>query len=162
MKQLIILRHGKAERPTTGIDDYDRPLTDCGRKNASDMGTFISKRGNIPDLILSSSARRAHDTAILAAQSLGYPQEKIITNRDFYYAPPRWLLNEISKLPDEANCCLYVGHNPCITELINDLGLCLDDLPTASAACFEFPVDAWADILTGKVAFLWLKLAKEL
>jgi phosphohistidine phosphatase len=162
MKQLVILRHGKAEQATMDKDDYDRLLTGRGRKNASDMGAFILKRGSVPDLILSSSARRAHDTAILAAQSLGYPQEEIRTAQNLYFAPSRWLLNVISKLPDEVNRCLYVGHNPGVTELINDLGVRLDNLPTASAACFEFHIDAWADISTGKAAFLWLKLAKEL
>jgi phosphohistidine phosphatase len=39
-------------------------------------------------------------------------------------------MNVISKLPDEVNRCLYVGHNPGVTELINDLGVRLDNLPT--------------------------------
>ena len=162
MKQLVILRHGKAEQDTMAKDDYDRVLTDRGIKNASDMGGFILKKWGVPDLILSSSARRAHDTAILAAQSLGYPQEEIRTDQNLYFAPSRWILNVISKLPDEVNRCLYVGHNPGVTELINDLGVRLDNLPTASAICFEFHINSWAEISTERAAFHWLKLAKEL
>ncbi len=162
MKQLVILRHGKAEQDTMAKDDYDRVLTDRGNKNASDMGGFILKKWGVPDLILSSSARRAHDTAILAAQSLGYPQEEIRTDQNLYFAPSRWILNVISKLPDEVNRCLYVGHNPGVTELINDLGVRLDNLPTASAICFEFHIGSWAEISTERAAFHWLKLAKEL
>lgn len=44
MKQLIILRHGKAEQDTMAKDDYDRMLTDRGRMNAATMGEFILKR----------------------------------------------------------------------------------------------------------------------
>jgi len=154
MKQLIILRHGKAEQDTMTKDDFDRVLTDRGNRNASDMGSFILKKWGIPDLILSSSARRAHDTAILAAQSLGYLPQEIRTDQNLYFAPSRWILNTISKLPDEVNRCLYVGHNPGITDLINDLGMRLDNLPTASAACFKFHIDSWADISPDKAAFL--------
>lgn len=162
MKQLVILRHGKAEQDTMDKDDYDRVLSDRGGRNASDMGEFILNQWGVPDLILSSSARRAHDTAILAAQSLGYPQEEIRTDQNLYFAPSRWIMNVISKLPDEVNRCLYVGHNPGVTDLINDLGVRLDNLSTSSAACFELNIDSWADISTEKVTFLWLKQAKEL
>lgn len=162
MKQLVILRHGKAEQNTMDKDDYDRVLTDRGSKNASNMGEFILKKWGVPDLILSSSARRAHDTAVLTAQNLGYPQEEIHTAQNLYFAPSRWILNVISKLPEEVNRCLYVGHNPGVTELINDLGVGLDNLPTASAACFEFHIDTWTEVSTDKAAFLWLKQAKDL
>jgi phosphohistidine phosphatase len=162
MKQLIILRHGKAEQDTMAKDDYDRVLTERGRKNATAMGGYILKRAGLPDLILSSSARRAHETAILAAQEIGYPEDKIQTDQNLYFAPSRWILNVLSKLPDEVESCLYVGHNPGITDLINDLGVRLDNLPTSSAACFEFHVDVWVDISMERANFRWLKLAKEL
>lgn len=162
MKQLVILRHGKAEQDTMDKDDYDRVLSDRGSRNVTNMGTFILKKWGVPDLILSSSARRAHDTAILAAESLGYPQEDIKTDQNLYFAPSRWIVNVISKLSDDVNRCLYVGHNPGVTELINDLGINLDNLPTASAACFEFHINSWSEISTERAAFLWLKQAKEL
>ena len=162
MKQRIILRHGKAEQDTMAKDDYDRVLTERGRKNAAGMGDFILKRSGIPDLILASSARRAHETAILAAAAITYPEEEIQTDQNLYFAPARWILNNVSKLSDEVNSCLYVGHNPGVTDLINDLGVRLDNLPTASAVCFEFNVDSWVDISAERANFMWLKLAKEL
>jgi Phosphohistidine phosphatase SixA len=162
MKQLVILRHGKAEQDTMAKDDYDRILTDRGNKNASAMGAYILKKSGVPDLILASSAKRAYDTAILAAQSLGYREEDIQTDQNLYFAPARWILNIVSKLPDKVNSCLYVGHNPGLTDLVNDLGVHLDNLPTASAACFEFNVDSWMDISVDRANFMWLKIAKEL
>jgi len=162
MKQLIILRHGKAEQNTKAKDDYNRGLTDRGRTNAAAMGNYILTREGVPDLILSSSAKRAHETAILAAQQIGYPEDKIQTDQSLYFAPARWIMNVLSKLPDDVGSCLYVGHNPGITDLINDLGVKLDNLPTSSAACFEFNVDSWADISAERAEFKWLKLAEEL
>lgn len=162
MKQLIILRHGKAEQDTMAKDDYDRVLTERGRRNAEAMGHYIHKRSGSPDLILASSAGRAHETAILAAQGLGYPEERIQADQNLYFAPAAWILNTLSKLSDRVNSCLYIGHNPGVTDLINDLGVRLDNLPTASAVCFEFQLDAWVDITPEKANFMWIKLAKEL
>ncbi|HBG57104.1 MAG TPA: histidine phosphatase family protein [Porphyromonadaceae bacterium] len=162
MKQLIILRHGKAEQDTMAKDDYDRVLTDRGRKNADAMGSYILKRFGTPNLILSSSARRAHETAILVARQIGYPEDEIQTDQNLYFAPSRWILNVLSKLTDDVESCLYVGHNPGVTDLINDLGVRLDNLPTCSAVCFEFNVDSWSDISVERANFRWLKLAREL
>lgn len=162
MKQLIILRHGKAEQNTMAKDDYDRILTERGQKNTVAMGSFIFKRSGKPDLILSSSAKRAHETAILAAEQTNYPVDKILTNQNLYFAPSRWIMKVLSKLPNEVESCLYVGHNPGVTDLIKDLGVRVDNLPTASAVCFAFHVDSWSEITMERANFMWLKLAKEL
>ena len=162
MKQLILLRHGKAEPDTMAKDDYDRMLTNRGKRNAAAMGEFIFQRSGMPDLILTSSARRAHETAFLAAQRIGYPEEEVQTDQNLYFAPARWILNNLSKLSDEVSSCLYIGHNPGITDLINDLGVRLGNLPTASSVCFVFQVDSWVDISAERANFTWLKLAKEL
>lgn len=162
MKQLIIFRHGKAEQSTMVKDDYDRILTFRGRKNAYDMGTYILKKTGVPDLILSSSAKRAHETAILAAEGIGYPETSINTDQNLYFASERWIMNVLSKLPDNINSCVFVAHNPGLTDLINTFGVQLDNLPTASTACFEFNVEFWREITTDQANFKWLKIAKEL
>ena len=162
MKQLIIFRHGKAEQNTMAIEDDDRELTERGKRNANDMGAFILKKAGVPDLILSSSAKRAHQTAIIAAKSIGYPENEIQTDQNLYFAPERWIMNVLSKLPDNINSCIFVGHNPGLTDLINSLGVQLDNLPTASTACFEFNVDSWREVSTDQANFKWLKIAKEL
>lgn len=162
MKQLIIFRHGKAEQNTMAMDDFDRTLTERGRKNAYDMGVYILKKIGVPDIILTSSAKRAHETAILAAQAIGYSDSDIDTEQNLYFAPERWIMNVISKLPDNVNSCVFVGHNPGLTDLINTFGVNLDNLPTASTACFEFNIESWKDISTDQANFKWLKIAKEL
>lgn len=162
MKQLIILRHGKAEYHTMAMDDYDRALTNRGVKNAGGMGAFILHKAGTPDLVLSSSATRAYQTARLAAENMNYLDKEIQADRDLYFATANWILNVVSKLPEEINSCLFVGHNPGITDLINDLGVTLDNLPTASAICFEFQVDKWEDVAPERANFKWIKLAREL
>ena len=57
----------------------DTPLTEEGRNQAREAGKRI-KDLHI-DLIVSSPLSRAHETAKIIAKEIGYPEEKIITNR---------------------------------------------------------------------------------
>ncbi len=162
MKQLIIFRHGKTEQNMMVKDDYDRVLTQRGRSDASCMGAFILKKTGVPDLILTSSAKRAYETAILAAKSTGYPESEIQSDQNLYFASELCIMNVLSKLSDNISSCIFVGHNPGVTDLINSLGVKLDNLPTSAAACFEFNVESWCKISTDQANFKWLKTAKEL
>lgn len=162
MKQLIILRHGKAEQGTMTKEDFDRALTERGRINSSDIGKYILNKIGVPDLILTSSAKRAHETAICAAESIGYPVQEIEADQNLYFAPTRWIMNVLSKLPEDVNCCLFVGHNPGLTDLVNTLGVRLDNLPTASAVCFDFQIDRWRDIDNERANFKWIQLSRDL
>ena len=93
MKQLIIFRHGKTEQNMMVKDDYDRVLTQRGRSDASCMGAFILKKTGVPDLILTSSAKRAYETAILAAKSTGYPESEIQSDQNLYFASELCIMN---------------------------------------------------------------------
>lgn len=162
MKTLIILRHGKAELYRYDLDDYDRKLTERGERNALDMGKFILHKFGVPHLILSSAAKRALQTAFLAAEGIGYPQKAVRADKNLYFVSPRWMLQTLSTLPDKIESCVLVGHNPGLTDLINDLGVRLDNLPTASSICFQFNVHSWKEISADNARFQWLQLAREL
>ena len=67
MKSIILFRHGQAgwENNIFG-EDYDKPLTLMGIKEAEKMGMFLSDINSSPDLVISSTAFRAKTTAELA------------------------------------------------------------------------------------------------
>ena len=77
MKTLLILRHGEAEQ---GIPnhDFERSLKKSGEQEAQAAGAEVRRRGIPLDLIISSAALRAQQTAKRAAQTVGYdgPQLK--------------------------------------------------------------------------------------
>jgi len=162
MKLLILMRHGKSSWEDCNLDDYDRPLNERGRRNAADMGAFLLGKTGIPDLVLSSPAKRAFTTAVVATEVMGYPKEKIVTDKELYLAWIDDILRSISKVPDTIGSCMVVGHNPGLTYLINHFGIRLDNLPTASTACFTFEVQRWKEITPDKARFQWLKQAKEI
>ena len=162
MKTLVILRHAKAEISDFSTDDYDRSLTDRGKKDASDMAVFINQKIGVPDLILASDAKRTTYTAVLAAENINYPKEKIEFSPDLYLASARRILKVISTIPAEVKNCVIVGHNPGLTDLINHFGVKLDNLPTASAVFFEFKANNWAEISSENGKFKWIQLSKKL
>lgn len=162
MKTIIILRHGKAEIGDFDTDDFDRNLTDRGRKNASNMGKFIYNKINNPDLIIASDSKRTTQTAKSACENMNYPKEKIQFDSDLYLASMRRILKIIFNLSDAINSCVIVGHNPGLTDLINHFGVRLDNLPTASAVCFYFETDKWSGISAENAKFQWIQLARDL
>jgi len=75
MKTLLILRHAKSSWKNPGLADHNRPLNKRGKRDAPRVGRLLRDKNLTPDLILSSTAKRALDTAEAAAESSGYEGE---------------------------------------------------------------------------------------
>ena len=122
MKTLLILRHAKSSWKQMGISDHARPLNKRGEKSAPRMGQLIYEEGIVPDIILSSTARRARDTADLVADACGFEGE-VLYLEDFYHAWPSDYVDALRSLPDEIDSAMVVGHNPgmeMLLELLSD------------------------------------------
>ena len=86
MKTVILVRHAKSSWKDSSLKDYDRPLNKRGKRDAPFMGKKIREREILPDLILSSPAKRARKTAIRVAEEIGYPKEKIQYDDKMYHS----------------------------------------------------------------------------
>src|SRR6185436_11034634 len=75
MKTLLLLRHAKSSWKHSELADHDRPLNKRGKWTAPLMGALLLDEDLIPDLILCSSAVRAHTTALLVAKACAYAGE---------------------------------------------------------------------------------------
>ncbi len=160
-KTLIIVRHGKSSWNNTQLRDYDRPLNQRGLTDAKKVGEFILAKEGRPSLILSSSAKRACDTARIIANQMN-SIDLLIKEEKLYLAWIDELFNSIYKISDDVDKVILVGHNPGLTELINNLGVQLDNLPTASAACFHFDTKSWKRINADNAELTWFQLARNL
>ena len=117
MKKLTVMRHGKAQpRNPSVIPDRERSLQKRGRKDSRSMGEFYA--GMECDLILSSGAVRAFETATLFADGAGY-EDKIQIDDRIYSGS----LNDLIKLLSEqqGGHVVIVGHNPFISDFISAL-----------------------------------------
>jgi phosphohistidine phosphatase len=146
-RRLILMRHGKSDWATGAASDFDRPLNRRGEKDVPRMGAWLRKQGLVPDRIVSSPALRARQTALLAAVSLGYPEDRIEWRREIYEAGCERLLDLLGRLQPPVPLTLMVGHNPGFEDLIEHLAaanpLAGEDkaLPTAAMVGLELPDD---------------------
>ena len=67
MLSLILFRHAKSDWDNN-VKDHDRPLAQRGIRAAKTMGNFLAAINKVPELALTSSAKRARDTLDLAAR----------------------------------------------------------------------------------------------
>jgi phosphohistidine phosphatase len=158
MKTLLVQRHAKSSWKDPGLDDHDRPLNKRGKTDAPRMGRLVREEGLIPDLILSSTAVRAKNTAKEVAEKSRYTG-KIQGDSRLYLAGPAdivTVLNEIDA--PSANRVMIVGHNPGFEELVRVLTGGREAFPTAALAQVELPISTWGELelsTKGKLAHLW-------
>jgi phosphohistidine phosphatase len=138
--ELMLLRHGKSDWSIFGAD-YDRPLAKRGKRDARQVGLWLSRRGLEPDLIVTSPAKRARSTARRAAVNMGMEKGSIIRDGRIYAADVSDLLQIIRECPASAGRVMLVGHNPGFEELVEylaDTGVKIPQdgklMPTATLA----------------------------
>jgi len=142
MKTLLIMRHAKSSWKEKDLKDRKRPLSKRGKRNAPQMGELIKEKELVPQLILSSDAVRARQTAELLAQACGYTGE-IRYLDDLYMAEADEYLAELRKLPEDIERVMVIGHNPGLESLLPLLADQVESLPTAAIAYLNLPIDSW-------------------
>jgi phosphohistidine phosphatase len=111
------------------------------------MGERLRNQRLRPDLLLSSSAKRARNTAEAIATSIGYPVEDIAVDRRLYLAEVDELIALIRTLDDRHQHVMLFGHNPGFTALANRLGASpLDNLPTCGIYGVELDAEHWREV----------------
>lgn len=158
MKTLLLLRHAKSSWKDDSLDDHDRALNGRGKKEAPKMGKLLLEEQLLPELILSSDAKRCRRTVEKLAAAAGYRGETILTN-ELYLANPAGYLRAIARVPEQVSRLLVVGHNPGLEELLELLTGQYEPLTTAALAHLSLEgLERWSDIdssTRGKLVKLW-------
>ncbi len=153
MKTLLLLRHAKASRDDSQLPDHDRPLKSRGKEDARLMGRRLREAKLVPTLIVSSSARRARKTASKVAKQLEYSRAIELTDR-LYLATPQDHREVVCALPDAEDCVMLVGHNPGMSQFLNELAHISTELATSELAQLKMPIKRWSDLTNGQQAEL--------
>jgi len=161
MKTLFLIRHAKSSRDNSVMADRDRPLNDRGRRDAPEIGDRLAKRDVKPDLILSSPAVRALETAEIIAKKLDYKRKKIVIDDRLYAAAADDLLDVVHKLDDKLERVMLFGHNPELTEVAHRLSSKITNMPTCAVAEFTFDAKSWSSIGRAKPAKVALDYPKK-
>ena len=157
MKTLLLLRHAKSSWKQPDVNDHDRPLNKRGKKEAPEVGKYLKANDLVPDMILSSTARRAQDTARTVADASGFEGD-INLHQDLYLSDAACYLDIIQSLPDTANRVLVVGHNPEMDDLLTLLTDVAQHMTTAALAQIDLPLSSWQELneaTDGRLQNLW-------
>ncbi|TAN53297.1 MAG: histidine phosphatase family protein, partial [Methylococcaceae bacterium] len=132
MKRLVLIRHAKSSWKNADLDDFDRPLSGRGKREAPATALRLKQLGLQPDLLLSSPAKRARKTAKIVAETLAYPVVEIRLDARLYLQGVDALEAVLAETGDADATVMLVGHNPDLTRLAERLtGETLDEIPTA-------------------------------
>ena len=147
MKEIILVRHATAEGQDVE-NDLARKLVPKGLKESQNIGFLLTKLQKKVDIILTSPADRAVETAD-QIQSIIYRKINRKLDRDLYSGGVDDYLKAITHLEDNYHSLLLIGHNPALKELTacftNSDGSGIS-FPKASIYCFSFDCERWQEV----------------
>ena len=127
---LLIMRHAKSDWSDYAAADFDRTLTDRGKRDAKKMGAWLKEKKIIPDMIISSPAVRTKRTALIVSRKTGFDPAGIIWDKRIYDASLDDLLEVVAGHAHKSGRLLLIGHNPGLEELLAYLS---DDQPEVNS-----------------------------
>jgi phosphohistidine phosphatase len=148
----VVARHAKAEQD--GSTDAARLLSDSGRLDAAEAGTWLAARGVQPDAALVSAATRTEMTWEAISEAAGFDAE-LLLDEGLYDAGPETALDLVRQTDPTVVTLVVVGHNPTVAFLAqllddgegdeqasNEMAL---GFPTCALAVFTYDGE-WSDL----------------
>ncbi len=147
MKTVYFVRHAKSNWDHPNLVDHDRPLDARGIHDAPRMAQRLLELGVSPAGLLTSTAKRARQTAQTFREAFGLPEAAVITESELYHAWPDTIEEHVQNLPADWDTVLVFGHNPGYTDLANRLkhDSYIDNVPTCGIIGAQADVPSWAD-----------------
>jgi len=148
MKKIIIVRHAKSSWEEQ-VDDHSRDLTARGLRDVELVSLEFKKLQEIPDLVISSTAKRAKMTADIFKQNLNL--SPICLNKDLYDFSGDSLVDTIKQVNMNIDKLMVFGHNHALTNFVNSYGdIYIDNVPTSGLVIIDFQIESWEYIKIGQ------------
>jgi phosphohistidine phosphatase len=149
-KHLYLFRHAQSVEKQLREHDRDRELSPTGVQEALQMGAYFSRENLKFDIIITSTAARAKATAQMAADSMKFDLDKIISDDELYEASVRTMLEFINNLDDHYHHVMCVGHNPTLSYLAEYVTKAeIGDMVPAGVAIIKFNISSWREVSQG-------------
>ena len=145
MKTLLLMRHAKSSWKDDKLADHERPLKKRGRKDTKLIAKILEKNDLTPEIILSSSATRAKETAKVLKEELG-TKAKITCLDELYMGEPEDFINALKGLDNNISTVLIVAHNPGLEAYLQIIDGEIEAVPTAGLGYLVLALDDWKDI----------------
>ncbi len=157
MRTLYIMRHCKSRWDQSNVQDIDRKLSARGKRDAQNIGRQLALDAPPPDLMMTSTARRARATAKRVARAWGY-KATITKEPRLYDATCQSCVDLLRSLDDTVESVMIIGHNPHLEEMVFFLGDRAVQMATGTVARVDLPIDSWHELglpADGTVSRVW-------
>jgi phosphohistidine phosphatase len=106
----------------------------------------------MPELLVSSGAVRALNTALIFARTFGIKESDVKIEEKIYESNVATWLKIISQFDNQCNSIMLFGHNPTMTNLANEINneLLFDNIPTCGIVSLGLDINDWKEILAKK------------
>jgi phosphohistidine phosphatase len=151
MKRLTLARHAHAKVEAAPVTDFERPLSRRGKAEAKATALNLMKKGWVPELLLTSPAKRTLQTAQIFARELKIPTRQLREEELLYLGAPATILQLIRGIGPRIEHLMVVGHNPGISALANALApqAQLGEFAPAAACTMDMEVRVWSAVAAG-------------
>ena len=153
---LYIVRHAKAEDRSQFMTDHSRELTSDGIMAAARMGRYLHNKDIHPQVIISSTAPRARDTAKVIAEQIGFDQTTIQLDEKLFEGGPKAYLAAVNALTNDIDSAMIVGHNPDVSYFAEFLThQSVGSMSKGAVIAVTFADVSWAEVSgrTGSLSF---------
>jgi phosphohistidine phosphatase len=154
MKTIYLVRHAHAQ---PGMADFERHLSDRGKKEATQIAQKLLKRNVRIDAWFCSSSKRTTETAELISSEM----QNIISNFHkldaLYLASSQQLQEQIIQMGNDLASIAFVVHNPGVTELASKIcsEVFIDEMPPCAVFAVQSDAANWIDFFKNKIEFLF-------
>lgn len=155
MKDILLIRHAKSSWSDPSLEDKKRPLNNRGKRDAPFMAAYIRECGLIPDILLSSPAKRAYSTAKHFHKEFESELSNFTKETDLYFGSESDWLYLINAVSEEHRCPAFFSHNPTITYFANSFqGDNFDNIPTCGVVHLKSTAQEWKDVDYGNTKII--------
>ena len=162
MKTILLVRHANSAWGDSSLTDFERKLTDHGKKDAKEMANRLQERGIEIDIFISSSAKRAKKTAKIFMKEFGTDINKLMLLPSLYEASVIEFYDAIENLNDKEETLALFAHNPGISDFVNSLDCTpVYDMPTCSVYAIKVDTNHWKDFRLAEKEFLFFDYPKK-
>ena len=123
------MRHAKSDWYSGASEDFLRPLSARGVRDARRMGQWMAAEAVLPEWIVSSPARRTRETLSLLADGAGTDLEACTEWVDALFHSSLESILAVLKTQRRRRDLMVLGHNPGLEELIDYL---VDEFPRSA------------------------------
>lgn len=116
-RELLLLRHAQSGPSSPTGRDYDRILTDFGRRQVDPVGRTLVASGFKPQLVLCSASARTRETLALLDDSGLCSGAEVMYSEKLYECTTQQILLQLAAVDDAIERVLLVGHNPGLSDL---------------------------------------------